>query len=226
MLFRGIVYVVCLMFIAGIWISDESEAKKRRRYIPALKILDISTDPMPFAPGNGPLAITVEVELPKDLHGVDILEVSSLISLPTRRSIRFLSNRHPIEDIQTGRGKPRLKTTLLWDGKDQTKEFVGKGDYKYEIRAQLMTNKDGNPRTKLVSLRARGTFQVSAPEELTKSEAHLEHTPFVSDEASAEEVEDAITNPGANQEPELETESVPDEMVEQLPMELETIRNP
>jgi len=219
MLFRGIVYGMCLMFIAGIWVSDESEAKKRRRYIPALKILDISTDPMPFAPGNGPLAITVEVELPKNLRGVDLLEVSSLISLPTKRSIRFISNRHPIEDIKTDGGKPRLKTTLLWDGRDQTKEYVGQGDYKYEIRAKLMTNKDGNPRTKIVSLRARGTFKVSAPEELGKSDAHLEHTPLVSDETHAEEAESASTIPGENQESKLEVESTPDEMAEQLPAE-------
>ena len=73
-------YGMCLMFIAGIWVSDESEAKKRRRYIPALKILDISTDPMPFAPGNGPLAITVEVELPKNLRGVDLLPIRDNLS--------------------------------------------------------------------------------------------------------------------------------------------------
>ena len=147
MLFRGMMYAVCLLLVVGIGVPGDSDAKKRGRYVPPLKIVDISTAPMPFAPGNGPLTITVEVELPKDLSGLDLLEVSSLISFPTKRSIRFLSNRHPIEDVTTETGKPRLKTTLLWDGKDQTKEFVGKGDYEYEIRAKLMKNEDGNPKT-------------------------------------------------------------------------------
>ena len=221
MFYRVIVYAVCLLFVVGVLIPGESEAKKRRRYVPALKIVDISTTPMPFAPGDGPLAITVEVELPKDLSKVDLLEVSSLISLPTKRSIRFLSNRHPIDDVKMETGKPRLKTTLLWDGRDQTKEFVGQGDYDYEIRAKLMTNENGNPRTKIVSLRARGTFEVSSPEDLMKSTPHLEHVPFVSDETPAEEPEDASTNPGENQEPESEVDPVPDEVVEQLPKELE-----
>lgn len=225
MLFRGIVFAMCFTFTLGLWGPEENEAKKGGRYIPALKIVDISTTPMPFAPGNGPLIITVEVELPKDLSEVQFLEVSSLISFPTKRSIRFLSNRHSIEDVKTDTGKPRLKTTLIWDGKDQTKEFVGHGDYNYEIRAKLMTNKDGNPLTKLVSLRARGSFEVSSPEELRKNEAHLEHVPFVSDETPAEEPEDASTNPGENQEPdpeaEAEPEPGPDEVVEQLPKELE-----
>jgi len=222
MLFRGIVVVMCFMIIAGMWSQDESEAKRRGRYIPALKIVDISTAPMPFAPGNGPLAITVEVELPKDLSGVDLLEVSSLISFPTKRSIRFLSNRHPIEDVDHQTGKPRLKTTLIWDGKDQTKEYVGQGDYEYEIRAKLMKNAGGNPRTKIVSLRARGTLQVSSIEELRKNDPHLEHVPFVSDDTPAEEPEDASTNPGENQEPDVEVdaEPAPDEVVEQLPKEL------
>ena len=224
MLFRGMMYAVCLLLVVGIGVPGDSDAKKRGRYVPPLKIVDISTAPMPFAPGNGPLTITVEVELPKDLSGLDLLEVSSLISFPTKRSIRFLSNRHPIEDVTTEAGKPRLKTTLLWDGKDQTKEFVGKGDYEYEIRAKLMKNEDGNPKTKIVSLRARGTLQVSSPEELRKNDAHLEHVPFVSDETPAEEPEDASINPGENQEPEpeVEAEPAPDEVVEQLPKELET----
>ena len=224
---RALMYAVCLIFACSLVWGDDSEARKRRKsYVPPLKIVDISTAPMPFAPGNGPLAITVEVELPSDLRGMEILEVSSLISFPTKRSIRFLSNRHPIEDVQTETGNPRLKTTLLWDGKDQTKEFVEKGDYEYEIRAKLMTKEDGNPRTKIVSLRARGTLEVSSLEDLKKDEAHLEHVPFVSDETPSEEPEDTSNNPGENQEPEAEVEpeqeAVQDEMAEKLPKELET----
>ena len=167
----------------------DADAKRKRRYSPPpLKILDISTSPTPFAPGNGPLAITVDVGLPKNLSNVDLLEVSSTISFPSKRSIRFLYSRHPIEEAVVSGGKSKISTTLLWDGKDQTNQLVSAGTYKYEIRAKLMSNTDGPPRTKMVSLRARGELEVSSPESLANSEAHLEHMPLISDDPPSEEV--------------------------------------
>ena len=168
---------------------DDADAKRKRRYSPPpLKILDISTSPTPFAPGNGPLAIMIDVELPKNLSNVDLLEVSSTISFPSKRSIRFLYSRHPIEEAVVSGGTPKIRTTLLWDGKDQTNQWVSAGTYTYEIRAKLMANTDGPPRTKMVSLRVRGELEVSSPESLTNSETHLEHVPFTSDDTPQEEL--------------------------------------
>ena len=162
--------------------------KKRRHSPPSLKILDISTTPTPFAPGNGPLTITVDVGLPKNLSNVDLLEVSSMISFPSKRSIRFLYSRHPIEEAVVIGGKSKISATLLWDGKDQTNQLVSAGTYQYEIRAKLMSNTDGPPRTKTVSLRARGKLEVSSPSKpLTNSENPLEQAPLASHDTPSEE---------------------------------------
>ena len=130
----------------------------------------------------------IDVELPKNLSNVDLLEVSSTISFPSKRSIRFLYSRHPIEEAVVSGGTPKIRTTLLWDGKDQTNQWVSAGTYTYEIRAKLMANTDGPPRTKMVSLRVRGELEVSSPESLTNSETHLEHVPFTSDDTPQEEL--------------------------------------
>ena len=184
-----VLVVIVALVLPALLLGDADARRKKRRYSPPpLKILDISTSPMPYAPGNRPLEITVDVGLPKNLSGVDLLEVSSLISFPSKRSIRFLYNRLPIEDVMANGGKPKISTTLLWDGKDQTNQLVSAGTYKYEIRAKLMSNKDGPPRTKIVSLRARGELEVSPPESLANSETHLEHVPFISDDTPAEDL--------------------------------------
>jgi len=187
---RFILFIIMVALASPVMQLGDADAKrKKRRYTPPpLKILDISTSPTPFAPGNGPLAITVDVGLPKNLSNVDLLEVSSTISFPSKRSIRFLYSRHPIEEAVVSGGKSKISTTLLWDGKDQTNQLVSAGTYKYEIRAKLMSNTDGPPRTKIVSLRARGELEVSSPESLANSEVHLEHVPLKSDDTPSEEM--------------------------------------
>ncbi len=186
---RFILFMIMVALASPVMQLDDADAKRKRRYSPPpLKILDISTSPTPFAPGNGPLAITIDVELPKNLSNVDLLEVSSTISFPSKRSIRFLYSRHPIEEAVVFGGKSKISTTLLWDGKDQTNQWVSAGTYTYEIRAKLMANTDGPPRTKMVSLRVRGELEVSSPESLTNSETYLEHVPFTSDDTPQEEL--------------------------------------
>ena len=227
-----------LVLLALSWsmaLGDAEARRKKSRYIPPpLKILDISTSPMPFAPGHEPLAITIDVALPKDLSGVDLLEVSSLISFPSMRSIRFLYSRLPIQEIVDASGRSKISTTLLWDGKDQTNQLVGAGTYKYEVRAKLMSNKEGPPRTKIVSLRARGELEVSPPHSTDHTPTHMEHVPFVSDETPAEElgdgstdIENADTDPSENnneeafiQEPVVE-EVIPENETGPIPPNLE-----
>ncbi len=189
---RLIIFIVMIALASPVMLVGDVDAKrKKRRYSPpSLKILDISTSPMPFAPGTGPLTITVDVALPKNLSNVDLLEVSSMISFPTKRSIRFLYNRLPIEEIQASENSRKISTTFLWDGKDHTDQLVSAGTYKYEIRAKLMSKKDGPARVKTVSLRARGDLEVSPPESLAASKAHLEHVPFQSDDDPSENIDD------------------------------------
>ena len=44
-----------------------------------------------------------------------------------------------------------MKTTLLWDGKDQTRQHVPQGTYTYEARAKLMAHEEGFTKAKIVS---------------------------------------------------------------------------
>lgn len=170
--------------------------RKRRAPPPPLKIVDITTSPVPFAPGHEPMAITVTVELPEKLDQFDLLEVSSLISVPTRRSIRFLVRRQILDTVIIEDGKPRMTTTLLWDGKDQTRKHVPQGTYSYEARAKLMVHEEGFAKVKIVSPFARGTLDVSSPQTLARQAPHLEHVPFVSDEAGPDLLNEEGEDPG------------------------------
>ena len=163
---RSIIFIVMTALALPLIVVDEVPAKRKKRQHspPPLKILDISTSPMPYTPGDKPLAITVDVAVPKNLSGADLLEVSSTISFPSKRSIRFLYNRLPLNEVVNSSGKSMISATLLWDGKDQTRKLVKPGIYKYEVRAKLMTYSNGPPLTKIVSLRAHGELEVSKPE--------------------------------------------------------------
>ena len=175
---------------------------KRKKPPPkhTLKIVDITTSPVPFAPGHGPMALTVTVELPENTDEFDVLEVSSLISVPTRRSIRFLVSRQPLNAVISEDGRPHVKTTLLWDGKDQTRQHVRQGTYSYEARAKLMAHEDGFIKARIVSPFARGTLDVSSPQALAKQPPHEEHVPFISDEAGSDLLqEEAEDSKGADQ---------------------------
>ena len=145
-------------------LSDSSADAKRRRSrssTPPLKIVEVTTSPTPFPVGTSLLEFSIVVELPKDPRGSNVLEISSLIASPTSRSIRFLSQRVPIVSQINRRQKPRVPATMIWDGRDQTGELVESGSYHYEVRAKLMVDEGDGPRTKMVSLRARGMIEVS-----------------------------------------------------------------
>ena len=119
--------ITLLAFVLAPAVLDAKRKKPTPK--PPLKIVDITTSPVPFAPGPEPMAITVTVELPEKLDQFDLLEVSSLISVPTRRSIRFLVRRQLLNAVVIENGKSRMTTTLLWDGKDQTRQHVPQGTY-------------------------------------------------------------------------------------------------
>ncbi len=187
---------LCLVFVGIFFLqSPLTEAKRKRTFSPPpLKIVDITTSPIPYSPGKGFLEMKVEVELPKNLKRGHLLEVSSLISFPSKRSIRFLSTRQSVAAFSDKRTKPRVYATLWWDGTDQSRRLVAAGTYKYEVRAKLMSNGDQGQRTKMVSLRARGSLKVSSSEAVGSvepvQESNGEHFLFVPGDNSGEDVKE------------------------------------
>lgn len=199
MISSRLTFISLLTLLAFMLAPAALDAKRKRRSPPPpLKIVDITTSPVPFAPGHEPMTITVTVELPEKLEKFDLLEVSSLISVPTRRSIRFLVRRQILDTVIVKGGKPRMTTTLLWDGKDQTRKHVPQGTYSYEARAKLMAHEEGFAKAKIVSPLARGTLEVSSPRTLARQAPHLEHVPFVSDETGSDILNEEGADPGAS----------------------------
>lgn len=130
---------------------------------PELKIVDLNIAPTPYEPGNGPLQFSVTVQLPRELHGATILEVTSLISSPSKTSLRFLTHRQPVEMAtathgETERGKVSIE--LSWDGQDHRKQVAGTGTYSYEVRTKLLVNGEKGLRTRMVAWPKRGTVEV------------------------------------------------------------------
>ena len=176
-----------------------AEAKRKRAYRPPpLKVLNVSMNPIPFIPGKHPLEITVEVELPSKKEGEkencqNLLEVSSLISFPSKRSIRFLAHRQHVVLTPQQTSTQHAHSVLLWDGKDQRDEFVEAGQYEYEVRAKLMVIREDGPRTTMVSVRTRGEFEVKPPQQPTHKDkenpAYPKYFQPVPDETQADTLE-------------------------------------
>ncbi len=159
-------WCVAMCFCLSLVFTVESEAKKKPnvpRPEPELKIVDLHVTPTPYESGNGPLQFTVTVQLPKELDGATILEVTSLISSPSKTSLRFLSHRRPVEIPAPGNGeteRAKVSIELSWDGQNHRKQLAGAGVYTYEVRTKLLANGDKGPRTIMVAWPKRGTVEV------------------------------------------------------------------
>jgi hypothetical protein len=130
---------------------------------PELKIIGLNIAPTPYTLGNGPLQFSVTVQLPREVDGSTILEVTSLISSPSKSSLRFLTHRQPIQTAsavngETGRSK--VSVELAWDGQDHRKQPAGVGTYSYEVRTKLLANGDKGLRTVMVAWPKRGVLEV------------------------------------------------------------------
>jgi hypothetical protein len=131
---------------------------------PELKIVALNIAPIPYTLGNGPLQFSVTVQLPKEVDGEVILEVTSLISSPSKASLRFLTHRQPIPtsssaDGQTERSK--VSVELAWNGQDHRKQLAEAGTYSYEVRTKLLAaNGEKGLRTLMVAWPKRGTLEV------------------------------------------------------------------
>lgn len=155
----------CLIGLAALSPTDGWAKTKRSRVPrpePELKIIDLKITPIPFTPENGPLEFSVTVQLPKQFDGATVLEVSSLISSPSKTSLRFLSQRQelsPQPPENTG-DRQNISLILTWDGQDQTKQRTPAGTYAYEVRTKLLTNGEKGLRTSVVAWPKRGTLEV------------------------------------------------------------------
>ncbi len=146
--------------LAGLLLSaPAAEAKRRPVVEPDLRIVQVVLSNANYVPGQGMLDLAVEIELPSEMNGEMLLEVSSLISSPSQRSMRFLSTREPVP-TPPSEGSPRMTVTLSWDGADQHEKPVGQGVYTYEIKAKLLAVGEKGPRTLMLSWPKRGTIEV------------------------------------------------------------------
>ena len=168
---------------------DVADAKRKpvQADPPDLQIVAVTVAPGPYSPGEGSLDFTVEVEVPHDLNGATMLEVSSLISSPSKSSLRFLASRQPVAASTPADSAPQAappaagpsvkagESTLDGsaadtrdngvrrsdgDGRDQTKQVVINGKYGYEVRAKLLVVGENGPRTLMVSWPKHGTLEV------------------------------------------------------------------
>ncbi len=130
---------------------------------PGLKIVGLSIAPTPYTLGNGPLQFSVTVQFPKEVNGDLILEVTSLISSPSKTSLRFLTHRQPVLIPSAGNGELERSTVsveLAWDGQDHRKQLVEVGTYSYEVRTKLLANGEKGLRTVMVAWPKRGILEV------------------------------------------------------------------
>lgn len=150
-------------------VAGECDAAKQKPQSkpPDLKIVSVDPAPIPFlVPAEGPLTLTIMVELPKTIPGETLLDVTTLITSPTRSSIRLLATRQLIPektatDSATGLGEaPRIEIIQIWDGTDQTKRVVSAGRYDYLVQAKLMVNGRNGAVTRTTSWRKRGSIEV------------------------------------------------------------------
>ncbi len=94
---RAAAAVLCLTVCGSLSVVP-AEAKRKQTPVvpPDLNILSVAVSPESLIPGEGAVSFVVEVELPKDLADSSLLEVSSLISSPSKSSLRFLISRQPV----------------------------------------------------------------------------------------------------------------------------------
>ena len=152
-----------LLLLSPHAVSAKAKPAKAPRPDPELKVLELKISPTPYTVSAGSLEFSAVVQLPRELDGATILEVSSLVSSPSKTSIRFLSLRKPLESPEAtpvSTEPSKVSVVLTWDGMDHTKSPAEAGTYHFELRAKLLSNGDKGPRTLMVSWPKRGTLEV------------------------------------------------------------------
>ncbi|MCX5723347.1 MAG: hypothetical protein NTX84_02280 [Nitrospirae bacterium] len=159
----------CLLLCAALllWTPSIASAKPKPhqgpRHEPELRILDLKVSPNPYTVSSGALQFSVLIQLPKELNGATLLEVSSFITSPSKNSLRFLTKRTALEPHAAstdGTAPPQVTVVLTWDGLDQKNVTSGAGLYRFEVRPKLLANGEKGPRTQMVGWPKRGTIEV------------------------------------------------------------------
>ena len=133
---------------------------------PDLKVLSVYPAPLPFVLSEAPLTLTIMVELPQTVPDEALLDVTTLITSPSKFSIRLLTNRQMVAgkdapDAGDKNGDPRLiEIVQTWDGTDHEKRVVADGIYDYQVQAKLMVPGKNGPLTRVTAWKKRGTFEV------------------------------------------------------------------
>jgi hypothetical protein len=160
-----LLFVLCGCLAAFFPADSLAKVKPPRvpRPEPGLKIVGLTIAPTPYTLGDGPLQFSVTVQLPKDVKGDLILEVTSLISSPSKTSLRFLTHRQPllIPPAETRElERSTVAVELAWDGQDHRKQLAEVGTYSYEVRTKLLANGEQGLRTVMVAWPKRGMLEV------------------------------------------------------------------
>ncbi|MEK6602981.1 MAG: hypothetical protein AABY69_01085 [Nitrospirota bacterium] len=158
---------MALWCLAGVGDGVSHAAKaKAKAHSPDLKILSVDPTPVPFVVSAHPLTLTIMVELPKTLPEEALLNVTTLITSPSKSSIRVLESLQPltdktVTDAALENGSPRrIEVVQVWDGTDQTKRVVSDGTYNYQVVAKLMVPGKNGTLTRETSWKRRGSFEV------------------------------------------------------------------
>jgi len=93
---RGLALVCLIVWLLLNVMPVEAKRKQPPVVPPDLNILSVVVSPESFTPGESSLSFIIEIELPKELADSTLLEVSSLISSPSKNSLRFLTSRQPV----------------------------------------------------------------------------------------------------------------------------------
>ncbi len=145
--------------------SHTASAKARGR-MPDLKILTVEATPVPFFLNEHPLTLTITVALPKSIPDDALLDVTTLITSPSKTSFRLLTNRQTVAGNSAAgpngaKSLPSLVQVMqTWDGTDHTKHIVADGMYDYQVQAKLMMPGKNGPLLREASLKKRGKFEV------------------------------------------------------------------
>lgn len=180
--------LVASIFLLTLFGADDAEARRKKRKYPppSLQILAITFSNNPYVAGNGVLDMELEVSLPSHVNPSNIIEVSFLLSSPSKRHFRFLSIRKPIDlfdnqapDLSSEsstdpnisptpvalKSSRRMFVVLSWDGTDQYRKLVTEGTYDYVARVKLLEVTDTGVRTKMVSWKKKGILQIKTAKE-------------------------------------------------------------
>jgi hypothetical protein len=145
--------------------TEKAKTKtKAKAKPPDLKILSVDPAPLPFVPDEASLTLTIMVELPKTVPEGSLLDVTTLITSPSKLSIRLLSDRRLLPE-RTAEGEKNGEASLVefvqtWDGTDHTKRLVSAGTYEYQVQAKLMVIGKNGPLTRTSSWKKKGSFEV------------------------------------------------------------------